>query len=115
MRLCLAAAFVFLAAPAFAQYLASGEAILSAISGNTVEGSMVASGSYAEFYEAGGQIMGKGFAGSWMISGDQMCFAYGIAPASCWNARIQGDQVTWLNGGVEEGTGTILKGNPNGF
>ena len=115
MRLCLAAPFVLLAAPAVAQDIATGEAILSAISGNTVEGSMVEAGSYAEFYEAGGQIMGKGFAGSWMISGDQMCFAYGIAPASCWNARIQGDQVTWINEGVEEGTGKILKGNPNGF
>jgi hypothetical protein len=111
----LAAVFLFFAAPAFAQDLASGEVILSAISGNTVEGSMTKSGSYAEYYEAGGHIMGKGFAGSWMISGDQMCFAYGIAPASCWNARIRGDQVTWINGGVEEGTGTILKGNPNGF
>jgi len=111
----LAAAFLIFAAPALAQDIASGEAILSAISGNTVEGSMVESGSYAEFYEAGGHIMGKGFAGSWMISGDQMCFAYGTAPASCWNARIQGDQVTWINAGVEEGTGKILKGNPNGF
>jgi hypothetical protein len=111
----LAAALLFFAAAATAQDLASGEDILSAISGNTVEGSMVASGSYAEYYEAGGHIMGKGFAGSWMISGDQMCFAYGIAPASCWNARLQGDQVTWFNKGVEEGTGTILKGNPNGF
>ncbi len=111
----LVAVFLFFAAPAFAQDLASGEVILSAISGNTIEGSMRKSGSYAEYYEAGGQIMGKGFAGSWMISGDQMCFAYGIAPASCWNARIRGDQVTWINGGVEEGTGKILKGNPNGF
>lgn len=115
MNLPLAATFLFLAAPAFAQELASGEDILTAISGNTVEGSMAASGSYAEFYEAGGQIRGKGFAGSWMISGDQMCFAYGSDPASCWNARITGDQVTWINDGVEEGTGTILKGNPNGF
>ena len=115
MRRPFAAAFLVLAAPAFASDLASGADILAAISGNTVEGSMAASGSYAEFYEAGGQIRGKGFAGSWMISGDQMCFAYGIAPASCWNARIRGDQVTWINGGVEEGTGTILKGNPNGF
>ena len=115
MRLCLAAPFVLLAAPAFAQDLASGEAILSAIAGTTVEGSMIASGSYAEFYEAGGQIMGKGFAGSWMISGDQMCFAYGLEPASCWNAWIEDNRVTWINGGVEEGTGTIRKGNPNRF
>jgi hypothetical protein len=111
----LAAAFLFFISPAFAQDLASGEDILAAISGNTVEGSMAASGSYAEYYEGGGQIMGKGFAGSWMISGDQMCFAYGPDPASCWNARIEGDQVTWINAGVEEGTGTIRKGNPNGF
>jgi hypothetical protein len=110
-----AATFLFLASPAFAQDVASGEDILAAISGNTVEGSMAESGSYAEYYEAGGQIMGKGFAGSWMINGDQMCFAYGIEPASCWNARIEGDRVTWLNEGVEEGTGTIRKGNPNGF
>jgi len=75
---------------------------------------MAASGSCAEYDEAGGRIMGKGFAGSGMISGDQMCFACGFDPASCWTARIEGDRVTWFDAGVGEGTGTIRNGNPAG-
>ena len=114
MILRIAAAIAF-AAPAYAQDFASAEAILEAISGNTVQGSMTASGAYTEFYEAGGQIKGNGYVGRWTIDGDKMCFSYGTDPATCWNVRLAGDQVSWVNGDVEEGTGTILQGNPNGF
>lgn len=44
-----------------------------------------------------------------------MCFKYGEDPATCWNVRIAGDQVTWIRNGTEEGTGAILRGNPNAF
>jgi hypothetical protein len=113
-RLALAAALL-LAAPAAAQDLATGDAIKAAISGNTVQGSMTSSGAYTEFYEASGTIKGSGYTGAWTVEGDTMCFKYGEDPATCWNVRIAGDQVTWINGGVEEGTGTILPGNPNNF
>ena len=108
-------AILLLATPALAQDLATGDAIKEAISGNTVQGSMTSSGAYTEFYDASGTIKGSGYTGSWAIDGDKMCFKYGEDPATCWNVRIDVDQVTWINNGVEEGTGTIQPGNPNNF
>lgn len=112
-RLTLAA--LLLSTPAFAQDLATGEAIRAAIAGNTVQGSMTASGAYTEFYDASGTIKGSGYTGAWSIDGDKMCFKYGEDPATCWNVRIEGEGVTWINNGVEEGTGTIQPGNPNNY
>ena len=100
--------------PAFAQDLAKGDAITAAISGNTVQGSMVSSGVYAEFYGADGVIKGKDYAGKWSVEGDTMCFSYGEA-ATCYGVRISGDQVTWVIDGKDDGVGTIVTGNPNAF
>jgi hypothetical protein len=44
-----------------------------------------------------------------------MCFVYGETPPDCWNARVAGDQITWVKDGADLGTGTILPGNPNSF
>lgn len=107
--------FIALATPATAQDMATGAAIRAAISGNTVQGSMSASGAYTEFYAADGAIKGKDYTGNWSVDGDKMCFAYGTDPASCWGVQIIGDQVTWVADGGPEGTGTIVTGNPNGF
>jgi hypothetical protein len=43
-----------------------------------------------------------------------MCFSYGEAP-DCWNVRIEGEMVTWVQDGVDGGTGTIVAGNPNNY
>jgi hypothetical protein len=99
---------------AHAQDLATGAEITAAISGNTVQGSMTASGAYTEFYAADGAIKGKDYSGTWSVEGDTMCFNYGEAP-DCWNVRIQGEAVTWVKDGVDGGTGTVVAGNPNAF
>jgi hypothetical protein len=109
-----AAIACLLAAPAMAQDL-TGDAIRSAIIGNTVQGSMNASGGYAEYYAPGGAIKAVDYAGSWDINGNEMCFSYGDDPALCATVRMTGDQVVWVFSGVEEGTGTIVQGNPNGW
>ena len=49
-------AALFLALPAFAQDLATGDAITAAIADKTVQGSMVDSGAYTEFYAADGSF-----------------------------------------------------------
>lgn len=90
---------------------ASGNDIQRDIIGNTVQGSMVDSGAYAEFYQEDGTIVGKDYTGVWTIEGDQMCFQYGDDPASCWMAEINGDAVNWIQDGAVLGTGTILPGN----
>jgi hypothetical protein len=111
------AASLFLGATslAFAGSMATGDQISAAISGNTVQGSMVASGVYTEFYGADGVIKGKDYAGKWRVNADTMCFQYGEDPEACWQVKLDGDQVTWVKDGKDDGTGTILKGNPNNF
>lgn len=111
----LVAVLCVLAFPASAAGQATGDEIRAAISGNTVQGSMAASGGYSEFYAADGAIKAQDYTGQWSIDGSRMCFAYGQDPATCWGARISGDQVTWVGDGGDEGTGTIKAGNPNGF
>lgn len=108
------AALVLLTAPAFAETLATGAEISAAVSGNTVQGSMTASGAYTEFYAEDGTIKGQGYTGKWTIEGDAMCFDYGEGK-DCWGVRIAGEAVTWVKDGADGGTGTIVAGNPNGF
>lgn len=98
-----------------AQDLASGEAIRSAVAGNTVRGSMIASGAFVEFYAADGLIRGPDYTGLWSIDGNRMCFAYDGNPASCWAVRLSGRDLIWVGSQGEEGSGTILPGNPNNY
>ncbi len=98
-----------------AETRASGEALRAAIIGNTVEGAMMASGRYAEFYAPDGSIRGEGYQGRWSFDGDRMCFAYGEDPATCWAADLSGNKLTWLGAGGAEGSGTIRAGNPAGW
>jgi hypothetical protein len=107
--------FLMLAAPALAGDLAGADAVRAAISGNTVQGGMQASGAYTEYYSADGTIRARDYTGRWSIEGDAMCFAYGEDPATCWGVRLEGSSVTWVGDGGDEGNGTILSGNPNGF
>lgn len=106
---------IVLASSAAAQDLATADQIRAAIVGNTVMGSMAASGAYTEFYAGDGTIRAVDYAGRWAIDGNAMCFTYGDDPATCWGVRLAGDQVTWVVNGADEGTGTILSGNPNGW
>jgi hypothetical protein len=99
---------------AAAQDLATSAEIGAAITGNTVQGSMSASGAYTEFYAADGTIKAQGYAGTWTVEGDAMCFDYGEGK-DCWGVRIDGEAVTWVKDGVDGGTGTIVTGNPNNF
>ena len=110
----LAAVLTLVTAPAFGQDLATGAQIESAISGNTVQGNMLDAGAYTEFYAEDGTIKGDGYTGKWTVEGDAMCFDYGEG-ASCWGVRLSGDQVTWIKDGAEDGTGTLIDGNPNNF
>mgnify|MGYP006879008862 CR=1 FL=1 len=112
----LALASLLFAFPAIAGAApASGAQILAAITGNTVQGSMDASGAYTEFYQADGIIKGSGYTGSWLVAQNRMCFAYEGTPTTCFAVEIDGEAVTWIGDKGERGTGTILKGNPNGF
>ena len=114
-RLSLALWLSILALPALADTHATGDEIKAAISGNTVQGTMVDAGAYTEFYAADGTIKGKDYAGKWTIEADKMCFAYDKPEADCFQVRLTGDQVTGIKDGKDDGTGAIMAGNPNGF
>lgn len=113
-RFLLAFAFVLTAGNA-AFAAATGDQIRAAIADSTVQGNMDASGPYAEYYAPDGTIRGNGYAGRWSVEGDAMCFAYQGTPKQCWNVEINGDQVRWIKDGASQGTGTIVRGNANGF
>ena len=106
---------LMLAHPAVAETTASGDALRSALVGNSVQGSMMASGGYAEYYAPDGTIHGADYSGKWSIQADKMCFAYGEDPANCWAAVVSGNHITWVGAGGEEGSGTISKGNAGGW
>ncbi|MEM7074240.1 MAG: hypothetical protein AAGA28_15410 [Pseudomonadota bacterium] len=109
-----AAALSLIAAPVLAADTASGDEIRAALSGNTVQGGMTDGSAYTEFYEDGGAIKAEGYGGTWGVEGDQMCFDYGEGKG-CWDVRLDGDQVTWVKDGADDGSGTILDGNPSDF
>lgn len=111
----LAAIMVIAPFAAVAETLATGDQINAAISGNTVQGSMMSSGAYTEFYAVDGTIKGKDYAGKWTVEGDAMCFTYEGAAADCWQVKIAGESVTWVKDGADGGTGTIVSGNPNNY
>ncbi len=95
--------------------MATGEQIKTAISGNTVQGSMDASGAYTEYYAADGTAFGKDYKAKWSVEGDTMCWVYDGSPKDCWGVEIAGDQVKWIKDGKAQGTGTVVTGNPNNF
>lgn len=96
-------------AAAWAQDLATGDAIRAAISGNTLESSL-----FIEFYAEDGTLRSHDFTGTWQVNGDAVCFDDGTPPI-CFDARIDGPAVTWVQDGVDGITMTILPGNPYGL
>ena len=114
IQLCIVAVCA-LASPALAQDTATGAQITAAISGNTVQGGMVDTGAYTEFYDVDGMIKGEGYTGLWTIKGDTMCFVYGTDPATCYGVAIAEGEVSWILDGAVLGTGLLVVGNPNGY
>ena len=106
---------LLLATPAVAADLATGDAIRAALVGNTVTGSMAASGAYAEFYAPDGSLHAADYTGAWAVKGNKMCFTYGQDPEVCWSVVISGAQVVWMSEAGEEGHGRIKPGNPGGW
>jgi len=111
----LAGIILIIAVVASAAELLTGEKIRAFLVGNTVQGSMIATGPYSEFYQPDGRVRSKDYIGNWYIDGDQMCFQYFSDPEYCWRVLRDGDAVQWIKDGRVEGTGTVVKGNPNNF
>ena len=115
LKLLIATTVVVPFASAHAANLATGQQISDAVTGNTVQGSMAASGVYTEYYAADGVVHGADYKAKWSVEGDTMCWVYEGSPKDCWSVSIDGDQVSWVKEGKSVGTGTIVSGNPNNF
>jgi hypothetical protein len=94
---------------------ATSEQILAAVSGNTIQGNMDSTGPYVEFYAPDGVVFGKDYKTKWSVEDNKMCWVYDGSPKDCWGVEIEGDQVKWLKDSKPQGSGTVLKGNTNGF
>lgn len=108
-------ASALLATPALAQQALTGSEITALLSDATVEGSMLESGEYAEYYAPDGVIRSADYTGEWSVEGDAMCFKYGEEAATCWDVAATGNQIEWIIDGVVQGTGVVRPGNPNDF
>jgi hypothetical protein len=95
--------------------LSTGTQLKNALSGNTVEGSMQASGRYTEFYAKDGTVLAKDYKAIWRIEGNDMCWIYKDQPKDCWQAAIKGKSVQWIKNNKVQGNGTIVQGNTNNF
>ncbi|MCU0870415.1 MAG: hypothetical protein MUF30_12620 [Burkholderiales bacterium] len=102
-------------AEAAAPKRSTGAVLRSTVAGNTVTGSMDASGRYTEWYAPDGTVHGKDYRAKWTIEGNTMCWYYPGQPKDCWEAAVRGDQVRWIKDDKVQGTGTVLKGNPDGL
>jgi hypothetical protein len=118
MRFYLTLFFLGLASHAYSEdalTLATGKQIEKALAGNTVEGSMQASGRYTEFYSTDGKVLGKDYKAVWRVEGNEMCWIYKDQPKDCWQASIKGVAVKWVKNNKIQGSGTIVRGNINNF
>ncbi|MEO1191579.1 MAG: hypothetical protein AAFY02_07475 [Pseudomonadota bacterium] len=97
---------------------ANGLTLMTALSGNTVVGSMDESGDYAEFFAPSGALYGTAAPASWYIDGNRVCFRYHPGPykrPDCVAAAIDGSSITWMDQGEPLGSGEILEGDPRGL
>jgi hypothetical protein len=118
MRFFLALIFLALSCHAYSEeslQLATGNQIKKAVTGNTVEGSMQASGRYTEFYAKDGTVLAKDYKAIWRIEGNDICWIYKGQPKDCWQAAIKGKSVQWVKNNKVQGNGTIVQGNTNNF
>ena len=102
------------ATSASAGSFASKDEIQNAMSDHTYQGGML-SGAFTEYYAPDGTIKGDGYTGVWKATDHGMCFQYGTDPENCWNLKIDGAAVTLFKDGEVDGSGVVVKGNPNAY
>ncbi len=100
--------------PASAAETAKQAAIVAAVSGKSLQGSMLKD-TFVEYYAPDGTIKGKGYSGKWRVSGDTMCFKYGDKPEGRWQLEINGPALTFYKDGKVDGAGILVEGNPHNF
>ena len=108
------AAVVFAPAAVFAGQMATDAEIVSAVSGKSLQGSMLKN-TFAEYYAPDGTIKGKGYSGKWRVANNAMCFQYGDKPEGCWELELNGPSMILFKDGKVDGNGILVEGNPHNF
>lgn len=101
------AAILAFSAPAFAQ--SSADEIREALVGNTFQGDM-GSSEYTSYFGEDGMYADGSTTGTYEITDEGVC--YPGTDFGCYQAQIEGDQLQWSKDGENQGSGTILEGNP---
>ena len=94
--------------------MAKADEIAAAVSGKSLQGSMLKD-AFVEYYHPDGTIKGRNYTGKWRVTDKAMCFQYGDNPESCWALEINGPAVTLYKDGKVDGNGILIDGNPNNF
>lgn len=92
--------------------MASQEDLTAALTGNTFQGDM-AGGAYTGYFGDEGMYRDGSGSGTYEITDDGVC--YPDTDFGCFQAKLDGETLTWSQNGEEMGSGTIVQGNPNNF
>lgn len=113
---CVAAlAVAVLSTAALAYEMLDGDQIRSAVSGNTVEGTMTDQGPYSEYFDPDGTLRAKSYSGTWSIKDNAICIDITGGSSGCWNVGVAEGTLHWFFDGEVLGTGTATPGNTHGY
>lgn len=92
-----------------------GSEIQGTIIGNTLTGQTAVRGAFTDFYKKDGTLLGAGYAGTWTIENNALCFEItgDDSGKKCWKFGRDGDTFQLISDGKVVGTGSVVRGNPN--
>ena len=101
------------ASPKGIQEILMGSEIQRLIVGHTLTGQTVKRGDFTVFYKTDGTLQGVGYAGTWTIQNNALCFDItgNDASSGCWQFGRDGTGFQLISNGKVVGTGSTTKGN----
>jgi hypothetical protein len=105
------------ASPKGIQEILMGSEIQRLIVGHTLTGQTMKRGEFSDFYKTDGTLQGAGYAGTWIIQNNALCFDITGTDAGkgCWQFGRDGDGFQLISEGKVVGAGSTVKGNPDDF
>ena len=103
------------ASPKGIQEILMGSEIQRLIVGHTLTGQTVKRGEFTDYYRTDGTLRGPGYAGTWVIQNNALCFEITGKEdgKSCWQFGRDGDGFQLISEGKVVGAGSTVKGNPD--
>jgi hypothetical protein len=103
------------ASPKEIQEILMGSEIQRLIVGHTLTGQSTKRGDFVDFYKTDGTLEGAGYAGTWIIQNNALCFDItgNDGNKGCWQFGRDGKAFQLITDGKVVGTGSTAKGNPD--